>query len=136
MDDPFEAERGEQVRRTMMRLLAATGGAAGDFAGEVLAGRRQPHELLAHGPVLDEFVQDARELWRVIDAVPAEQRQRLTADAWAGLEQQVGELAEMDVDAAVAELRELATPAPTRHRDLPDDDGDDDWAERTYLEPL
>jgi hypothetical protein len=143
MRNPFESEQGERVRETMMRLLAATGGAAGDFAGEVLAGRRQPHELLVHGPVLDELVQEARGWWQLIDALPAEQRQRLSADAWTGLEQQIGELATLDVDAAVAELHELAgrapeaAPPPNRSSRDSNDDGDDDaWYDRPYLESL
>jgi len=134
MHNPFESERGERVRGTMLQLLAAAGGAAGDFAEDVLAGRRQPHELLAHGPVLDEFVQEARGWWQVIDALPAEQRQRLAADAWTSLEQQVDELADLDVDAAVAELCELArTPEtePPQDQDSPDDD--DDWSDRTFM---
>ncbi|QXV62802.1 hypothetical protein CVV72_04565 [Amycolatopsis sp. TNS106] len=121
-----------------MRLLAATGGAAGDFAGEVLAGRRRPHELLAHGPVLDEFVQEARGWWRIIDALPAEERQRLAGEAWSSLERQVGELATLDVDDAVAELEKLSAPAPEppARKPRPRDDEDDDWSERSYLEPL
>src|SRR4051794_14927347 len=35
--NPFESDQGDRARGTMMRLLAATGGAAGDFAEEVLA---------------------------------------------------------------------------------------------------
>lgn len=133
--NPFESEDGERARGTLLRLLAATGGAAGDFAEEVLAGRRQPHELLAHGPVLDEFVQEARGWWQVIDALPAEQRQRLGADAWSSLEQQVGELAGLDVDAAVDELRDLAARAAEPSRDLDPDDDDDDWADQSPLQP-
>lgn len=137
---PFDGEQGERARQTVMRLLAATGGAAGDFAGEVLAGRRRPHELLAHGPVVDEFAEDARGWWKLIDALPAEERQRLAAEAWSSLERQVGELATMDVDDEVAELEELAalaqgTPAPAR-RTRDDEDDDDDWSGRSYLEPL
>ncbi|MER7864062.1 hypothetical protein ABTX61_33500 [Amycolatopsis japonica] len=136
---PFDSEQGERAQRTMMRLLAATGGAAGDFAGEVLAGRRRPHELLAHGPLLDEFVQDAQGWWKLVDALPAEERQRLAAEALPSLERQVGELATLDVDDEVAELEELAalaqgTPAPSRR--TRDDDEDDDWSGRSYLEPL
>ncbi|KFU78778.1 hypothetical protein SAMN04489729_0148 [Amycolatopsis lurida] len=134
----FGSEQGERARQTAMRLLAATGGAAGDFAGEVLAGRRRPHELLAHGPVLDEFVQEARGWWRIIDALPAEERQRLAGEAWSSLERQVGELATLDADEAVAELEKLSAPAqdpPPRTR-RPRDDEDDDWSERSYLEPL
>ncbi|WP_410582026.1 hypothetical protein [Amycolatopsis sp. lyj-108] len=136
--DPFDSADGDRARQTVMRLLAATGGAAGDFAGEVVAGRRQPYELLAHGPVLDEFVQEARGWWQVIDALPAEDRRRLAAEAWTSLERQVGELATMDVDAVVAELEGLSAvaqdpPAPSRP---PRDDEDDDWSERSYLEPL
>ncbi|EME52394.1 hypothetical protein H074_32844 [Amycolatopsis decaplanina DSM 44594] len=123
-----------------MRLLAATGGPAGDFAAEVLAGRRQPHELLAHGPVLDEFVEEARGWWKLLDALPAEERERLAAGAWSSLERQVGEMATLDADTAVADLEELATraqapPAPSR-RPRPRDDEDEDWADRSYLEPL
>ena len=137
MHNPFESERGERVRGTMLQLLAAAGGAAGDFAEDVLAGRRQPHELLAHGPVLDEFVQEARGWWQVIDALPAEQRQRLAADAWTSLEQQVDELADLDVDAAIAELCELAarTPEtePPQDQDSHTEDEDDDWSDRTFM---
>ncbi|MFI7121237.1 hypothetical protein [Amycolatopsis sp. NPDC049868] len=136
--DPFDSEQGERARQTVMRLLAATGGAAGDFAGEVLAGRRRPHELLAHGPLLDEFVRDARGWWKLLDALPAEERQRLAAEAWSSFERQVGELATLDVDDEVAELEELAAPAqgtPASSRRTRDDD-DDDWSDRSYLEPL
>ncbi|MBE1574215.1 hypothetical protein ACFORH_34390 [Amycolatopsis roodepoortensis] len=129
----FGSEQGERARQTVMRLLAATGGAAGDFAGEVLAGRRRPHELLAHGPVLDEFVQEARDWWRIIDALPAEERQRLAGEAWSSLERQVGELATLDADDAVAKLEKLSAPA---RKPRPRDDEDDDWSERSYLEPL
>ncbi|WP_235213307.1 hypothetical protein [Amycolatopsis sp. MJM2582] len=136
---PFDSEQGERARQAVMRLLAATGGAAGDFAGEVLAGRRRPHELLAHGPLLDEFVRDAQGWWKLVDALPAEQRQRLAAEAWPSLERQVGELATLDVDDEVAELEELAAlaqgaPAPSQR--ARDDDEDDDWSGRSYLEPL
>ncbi len=140
MHDPFDSEQGERARQTAMRLLAATGGAAGDFAAEVVAGRRQPHELLAHRPVLDEFVQEAKGWWQVIDALPAEERRRLAADAWSSLERQVGELAALDADAAVAELEELAaraqTPPEPSRRSRPRDDEDEDWSERSYMEPL
>ncbi|WP_236725093.1 hypothetical protein [Amycolatopsis orientalis] len=139
MPDPFDSEQGERARQTAMRLLAATGGAAGDFAAEVLAGRRQAYELLAHRPVLDEFVQEARGWWQIIDALPAEDRQRLAADAWSSLERQVDELATLDVDDAVADLEELAAlrqaPAPPERRPR-DDDEDDDWSDRSYMEPL
>jgi hypothetical protein len=132
---PFDTERGAQARDTMLRLLAATGGAAGDFAGEVVAGRRQPHELLTHGPVVDEFVEEAREWWRLIDALPAEQRNRLAADAWTSLEQQVGELADLDVDAAVDELRELVatTPKPEPEQ-APSLDDEGDYSDESPLQ--
>ncbi|MFJ8916623.1 hypothetical protein [Amycolatopsis sp. NPDC102389] len=139
MTGPFDSEQGERARQTVMRLLAATGGAAGDFAGEVLAGRRRPHELLAHGPILDEFVQEARGWWKLLDALPAEERQRLGAEAWSSFERQVGELATLDVDDEVAELEELAALAPgtpTPARRARDDEEDDDWSGRSYLEPL
>ncbi len=136
--NPFDSEQGDRVRTTMMRLLAATGGAAGDFAGEVLAGRRKPGELLAHRAVLDEFVPDAQGMRRLIDALPADQRRRLAAEASAGLERRFAELAALDVDAAVDELRGLAAartpePGPRRGRAPREDD---DWEDRTYLEPL
>ncbi|WP_245191831.1 hypothetical protein [Amycolatopsis azurea] len=136
----FTSEEGERARRTVMRLLAATGGPAGDFAAEVLSGRRRPHELLAHGPVLDEFVQEARGWWQIIDALPAEDREQLAVGAWSSLERQVGEMATLDADAAVADLEELAAqvrtpPAPSR-RSRPSDDEDEDWADRSYMEPL
>lgn len=132
---PFDTERGAQARDTMLRLLAATGGAAGDFAEEVVAGRRQPYELLTHGPVLDEFVEEAHEWWRLIDALPAEQRHRLAADAWTGLEQQVAELADLDVDVAVDELRELraAMPETEPEQDSCLDD-DEDYSDESPLQ--
>jgi len=141
MHNPFESDQGDRVRTTMMRLLAATGGAAGDFAGEVLAGRRRPSELLAHRAVLEEFVQDARGLRNLIDALPAEQRRQLATGAQAVLEQRFAELAALDVDSAVAELRDLAAPAPEPSRTRASrasraDDEDDDWGDQTYLEPL
>jgi hypothetical protein len=132
---PFDTERGAQARDTMLRLLAATGGAAGDFAEEVVAGRRQPHELLTHGPVVDEFVEEARGWWRLIDGLPAEQRHRLAADAWTSLEQQVGELADLDVDAAVEELRELgATARETASEQGPGLDDEGDYSEESPLQ--
>ncbi|RZQ60320.1 hypothetical protein EWH70_30160 [Amycolatopsis suaedae] len=126
-----------------MRLLAATGGPSGDFAAEVVAGRRQPHELLAHGPVREELLVQAQGLSRLIDALPAEVRQRLAAEAWAGLEQQVAELATMDaetVEATEDGLRELAARAADRESPAAADrdpgDDDDGWYDRPYLEQV
>lgn len=140
--NPFESAHGERARTAVFQLLAATGGAAGDFAEDVLAGRRQPHELLAHRPVLEEFLHEARGWRQVLDALPAEERHRLARDAATSLEHQVEELATLDVDAAAAELRELAArmrepevpqpevPRPARRS--PADEND--WSSRTYLE--
>ncbi|MFI6304024.1 hypothetical protein ACIBCH_19295 [Amycolatopsis thailandensis] len=134
--DPADNPGWPTARHNMMRLLAASGtGAGADFAKDVLAGTRRPHELLAHRPVTDELAEQGAALRRLLDKIPPAEVRELRALAQDAVRREVEELASLDIEAAEAELRTASGP-PRESRPDERSDEDDDWFDRPYMEDL
>lgn len=109
--DPADSPNWPAARHNMLRLLAASGtGAGADFAKDILAGARQPHELLSHRPVTDELVEQGAAFRRLLDKIPPAELRELHAHAQEAVRREVDELASLDIEAAEAELRAASEP--------------------------
>ncbi|MEV7552881.1 hypothetical protein AB0N89_24995 [Amycolatopsis sp. NPDC089917] len=134
--DPADSPHWPAARHNMLRLLAASGtGAGADFAKDVLAGKRQSRELLSHRPVADELSAQGAALRRLLDKIPPAELRELRAHAQEAVRREVDELANLDVEAAEAELRAVAEP-PRESRPARRRDEEDDWFDRPYMEDL
>lgn len=135
-ESPFDQPGGELALRNLFRLLAATeSGPGADFAKDVIAGTRQPREILAHGPALDEMAAHFAGYRRLLDKLPDAQRRALAEHASEELRQSVRELADLDIEASEAELRTTSTtttPAESQSRRDGTDD-DDGWFDRPIM---
>jgi hypothetical protein len=134
--DPADSPHWPAARHNMLRLLAASGTAAGaDFAKDVLAGTRQPRELLSHRPVTDELAEQGAAFRRLLDKIPPAELRELHAYAQEAVRREVDELASLDIEAAEAELRAASEP-PRESRPAERRDEDDDWFDRGVMEEL
>lgn len=134
--DPAESPGWPAARHNMLRLLAASGtGAGADFAKDVLAGTRQPRELLSHRPVTDELTEQGAAFRRLLDKIPPAELRELQAHAQEAVRREVDELAGLDIEAAEAELRAASEP-PRASRPSERRDEDDDWFDRPVMEEL
>ncbi|MFI6027971.1 hypothetical protein [Amycolatopsis magusensis] len=134
--DPADSPHWPAAQHNMLRLLAASGtGAGADFAKDVLAGTRQPYELLSHRPVTDELAEQGMAFRRLLDKIPPAELRELRAYAQEAVRREVDGLASLDIEAAAAELH--AAPEPPRES-RPDGrrDEDDDWFDRPFLEDV
>lgn len=135
--DPADNVNWPTARHNMLRLLAASGtGAGADFAKDILAGARQPHELLSYRPVTDELAAQGAAFRQLLDKIPPADLQELHADAQDAVRREVDELASLDIEAAEAELRAASEPTRESRPDAPRDEDDDDWFDRSYLEDV
>lgn len=134
--DPADNPNWPAARHNMLRLLAASGtGAGADFAKDVLTGVRQPHELLSHRPVADELAEQGAAFRRLLDKIPPAELEELRTHAQDAVRREVDELANLDIEAAEAELRAVSEPPRERRPDARRDE-DDDWFDRPFLEEL
>lgn len=134
--DPADSPNWPAARHNMLRLLAASGTrAAADFAKDVLAGTRQPHELLSHRPVADELSGQGAAFRLLLDKIPPAELRELRAHAQEAVRHEVDELASLDIEATEAELRAAAEP-PRESRPAGRRIEDDDWFDRPFLEDL
>ncbi|MFD8495541.1 hypothetical protein [Amycolatopsis sp. NPDC059657] len=135
--DPADNVNWPVARHNMMRLLAASGpGAGADFAKDVLAGARQPHELLSHRPIADELAEQGTAFRRLLDKIPPAELRELHAHAEEAVRREVDELASLDIEAAEAELRAASEPTRESRPDGRHDEDDDDWFGRSFLEDV
>lgn len=116
---------GRQAITNAFRLLAAEDGPMADFAKDVVAGAREPRDLLTFGPAADELATLFETVTGVWDSVPLEDREQLIADGPEATQRQLDELAAVDVDAELDQRRAPeGEPPPAPSRPQPDEDDD------------
>ncbi|MQA11697.1 MAG: hypothetical protein GEU98_24745 [Pseudonocardiaceae bacterium] len=134
-----DGEVGVAAWQNMFRLLAATGsGATTDFATDVVAGLREPHELLTYTPAVEEDRSGLDALPNLLDRLPQADLDALRAQAPNIVRRVADELATMDVEAVEAELSAAtpSAPVPERAASPTDDrwsDDDDDYFSGSFL---
>lgn len=118
MTNPWESPAGEQARRTVFRLLAAKDdGALSDFAKDVLAGHRSPHDVLREGWALEASLGGIEDQIERFHRLPESERTMSLDEAMASINGRIAEINALDVDALEAELRPEPEPEPEPERD-------------------
>lgn len=128
IENPWDSEEGRRARETRFRRLAGGTGPIADFAADVLAGRREPHELLTHGPAAEEIHKQFRAGTKLWDRLAGAERARITERAPEIIRGMVAEHAGESVEAPAEQPRARRRPRP------PEDEFDEDEAfNRSFL---
>lgn len=134
-ENPWDSEEGRRARENRFRRLAGGTGPIADFAADVVAGRRAPHELLTHAPAAEEINKRFGSCAKLWDRLAPAGRGRLAEQAPEIIRRMVTEHAGKDGEAQPpaesrpSDVPRAAEPPRARRRPRPTEDELDDEAE-------